>query len=868
MKKIILIDGNSLMFRSFYATYYMGNLMQNKNGLYTNAIFGFCNMLNKLQGEEKTHIFVAFDAGKKTLRHQHFTAYKGTRKALPDELRMQIPYIKRYLDILGIKRYEMDDYEADDLIGTFATSARLDGFDEVKVITGDKDLLQLVKGQIKVFITRKGASELEEFNEENFYEKMRIYPHQIPDYKGLVGDVSDNLPGIKGIGEKTATKLLGQFQSLEAIIANASLIGGKTQQLIEAGYQDGLACKQLATLEVTIPLDFGLDQLKVKDYNAHELIAFFQEMGFDSFIKKIDVSTEPVKHHQVKLATVEEDFSKVGPSSIICEIFGSDYYRDEVLGLAVWNETQQVFASKEVLLHNPSLQTYLRGDVAKTTFDAKRMLVSMARLGLEVNHIVFDSLLATYIIDPSKANEEMKPVFDAFLINDLHYDEDIYGSKSKAKIPSLDLVANHALMKAKWNHDIELLQRQQLHESDQEALLELELALSSVLARMELHGLLVNQSILRDIELELTDKQLDVVDEIYDLAGEHFNINSVKQLNTILFEKLNIPSGKKNKTGYSTAVDVLEKLAPNYVIVAKILEYRAITKIITTYLRGMAEVMDHDHYIHPLYKQALTSTGRLSSVSPNIQNMPIRTELGQVIRKAFVSRFAHGHIMSSDYSQIELRVLAHFSQDETMIRMFAEEIDFHKQTAAEMYEVPLEEVTKEMRRTAKAINFGIIYGISAWGLAKNVGISNHQAEEFIKKYFETFPKVKTFLDQTVADAHLNGLTKTILNRVRFITELKSDNKALVAFGERTAMNSPIQGSAADLIKVAMVRVQEAMKGLKSLLIAQVHDELVFDVYPGEEKLLSSLVRKEMEGAMKLLVPIKVEIGIGPNWLET
>lgn len=868
MKKIILIDGNSLMFRSYYATAYSGNMMQNKEGLYTNAIFAFSNMLTKLQVEEKTHLFIAFDAGKKTFRHQQFLDYKGTRKPLPDELRMQIPYIKHYLDILRIKRFEMDDFEADDLLATVATMAKDENFDEIKIITGDKDLLQMVSGNVKVFITRKGASELEEFNEENFQEKMGITPAQIPDYKGLVGDASDNLPGIRGIGDKTAVKLLQQFHTLESIVSNASLIKGKTAELVQQGFRSGLECKTLATLERNIPLEFGLDDLAVKDYNPHELMAFFQEVGFDSLIKKLGIAIEPTTTFNLQYATLSTDTSKWTQASIVAEVFGNDYYTGKLLGLGIFMEEREIFVPTSILKANTSIQAFLTSDHPKIVFDAKKILVSLKREGLTLSNVKFDTLLAAYILDPSKANEDFKQVVDQFLANDLHYEDEIYGAKSKAVVPSQDILASFAISKAKWNMSLYQTLQPHLEEHHQEDLLTLETELTRVLADMELDGLRLNRSILKDIEIELTDKQLDIVDEIYLLAGERFNINSVKQLGTILYEKMGIPTGKKNKTGYSTAVDVLEKLAPDYPIVGKILEYRGITKIISTYLQGMYEVMDKQEFIHPLYKQAFTSTGRLSSVGPNIQNMPIRTEQGQVIRKAFISRFPEGQIMSSDYSQIELRILAHLSQDEAMIRMFHEEVDFHQQTAAEIYEIPLESVTKEMRRTAKAINFGIVYGISPWGLAKNVGISNHQAELFIEKYFKTFHKVKIYLDQVVAQAHEDGYTATILNRIRYIPELTSDNKALMAFGERTAMNSPIQGSAADLIKIAMIEVKKAMNGLQSIMIAQVHDELVFDVYPGEEEILRKLVKIQMEKAMTLRVPLKVEVGIGPNWLET
>lgn len=871
MKKIILIDGNSLMFRAYYATAYSGNLMRNKDGLYTNAIFAFSNIMTKLQNEEKTHFFVAFDAGAKTFRHQQYSAYKGGRKALPEELLMQIPYIKRFLDVIKIKHYEMNEYEADDLIATVATLAEEENFDEIKIISGDKDLLQLVRGNVKVYLTKKGASELDEYNEDNFFTKMNIYPNQVTDYKGLVGDSSDNLPGIKGIGEVSALKLLNQFKSLEAIIANTSLIKGKQQMLISEGYKEGLESKRLATLEAKIPLSFKIEDFLLSEYDPHTLIAFYQEMGFDSLINRIEVKNEYSEKTQEKnedliMATMNYDFSKITEASIIIESQGKDFSSLEIIGIAIISDNLKIFVEGDIITNSLSFKEYLQGQNKKIIFDYKKAIVLLNKYHLEMNNVIFDTLLAAYIINPSKASDNYKQVLDEFVTNDLSFDKEVYQTKAKEQL-NIALIANQAIAKAKWNNHLKVVLEKNLRNNKQEELFSLEMNLSKVLADIEKNGLLIDRKMLKEVEADLLVKQEEITNEIYTLAQEEFNINSPKQLNTILFEKMGLPSGKKNKTGYSTAADVLEKLAPKYPIVAKILDYRAITKIITTYVNGMYEVMNKQDFIHPLYKQALTVTGRLSSVSPNIQNMPIRSELGQVIRKAFISRYPNGRIMSCDYSQIELRILAHLSNDQTMKKMFTEDVDFHSQTAAQMYEIPISEVSKEMRQTAKAINFGIVYGISAWGLAQNVKISSEQAERFIAKYFSTFPMVRKYLDETVTIAKQNGYTTTILNRIRYIPELASDNKALAAFGQRTAMNSPIQGSAADLIKLAMLTVHKALANKKSKMIAQVHDELVFDVYPGEEESLKAIVKEKMETALKLSVPLKVEVGIGINWLE-
>ena len=868
MKKIILIDGNSLMFRSFYATAYTGNLMQNKQGLYTNALFGFCNMLNKVLEEKYDAIFVAFDAGKATFRHQQYSDYKGGRKPMPEEFKMQIPYIKKYLDLLNIKRFETLDYEADDLIASVASLAK-DEY-EVKIITGDKDLLQLVGGNVKVFITRKGVGELEEFNEDNFKEKMGILPAQVTDYKGLIGDNSDNLSGIKGIGPKSACALLEKYNTLENIIDHVDELKGKQAELIKDGADIGLTCKRLATLVKDINLEFNLNDLQRSDYNVSNLISFYEEVEFNSFIKKLklDSTQDATTIKTIDYIKVDENtsFSEVVSCYLDLEVFGDIYYDATILGLAIIANGKTYFWDTKV--NNESLKQMLENEkVSKITFDFKKLYVCLNRLGINVAGLAYDLLLASYLVDPSFASDDYKKVADHFIDNDLEYDEVVYGYKSKAKIPDEAIYISHALGKCLVMEDFQTEVNKKITEFDQTALLDIEQKLTSVLGKMELDGLKVDTKRLAEIGVELEEKAKVLINEIYEIAGEQFNINSVKQLGTVLFEKLGLPHGKKNKTGYATGSEILEKLAINYPIAKKILDYRAITKLTSTYINGLFDLVNDKSYIHPLYKQALTLTGRLSSINPNIQNMPIRTDLGKVIRDCFVSRFEGGSIFSSDYSQIELRVLAHMADDKVMIDLFNSNEDFHTSTAAQIYEVDKSLVTPSMRRSAKAINFGIVYGMSAWGLSETLGISPSEATIYINKYFYRFSNVKVFLDKTVEDAKANGYTKTIMNRVRYIKELSNSNKALVAFGERTAMNSPIQGSAADIIKIAMVNVANHLEGFKSLLIAQVHDELVFDVYPGEEERLAKMVKEQMENAVKLNVKLVAEGEIGHSWLK-
>lgn len=877
MNKVLLIDGNSLMFRAYYATAYTGNLMQSKSGLYTNAIFGFVNMIQKLVNSDVDKVFVAFDAGKQTFRHKQFDDYKGGRKPMPEEFKMQIPYIKQYLDIMNIKHFECLDYEADDLVCAYAELANNEE-NEVYIVSGDKDLLQLAKGNITVCLTKKGITELEEYTESNFKEKMGFYSYQVPDYKGLVGDSSDNLPGIKGIGEKTALKLLDQYNSLENIIENVNELKGKVHDVILENKEVGLMCKMLATLKSGFELPYTLDEIKVVKPDYLKLIDFFKQLDFYSMLKKIEKEVasvkdekEEVKEEKLDIIIADEnfDFSILKDSFILCETFKENYYNDSILGISIVSDdlSKKIFIKENNLFKNKSLINYLESDYRKITFDYKRLYVVLKMNGVKLKNVVFDVLLAAYLINPSFVSDDLKIVLEHFEDTNLNYDENVYGYKSKAKEPEVEIMANHSINKCLAINKIMPKIIEEINNLKQEFIFSIELQLSSILGDMEINGLKVDRNTLKSVGEQLSIKQKEVEQKIYEISGEEFNINSVKKLGEILFEKLSLPSGKKNKTGFSTSSEVLEKLAPNFEIARLVLEYRAISKIINTYVNGLEEVMNEQDYVHPLYKQAYTQTGRLSSINPNIQNMPVRSEMGQVIRSAFVSRFEGGKIMGCDYSQIELRVLAHMSSDQAMIDSFNSKEDFHTNTASWLYEVDNKDVTKEMRRTAKAINFGIVYGMSAWGLSESINITPFEANMYIMKYFTTHHKVREFLDQTIIDAKNNGYTKTMFNRLRYIPELQSSNKNLASFGERTAMNAPIQGSAADIIKIAMVEVNKAMQGMKSVMIAQVHDELLFDVYPGELEQLKLIVKKTMESVVELKVPLIAECESGNNWLE-
>ena len=869
MSKIALIDGNSLMFRSYYATAYTGNLMKTKEGVYTNALFGFCNMLTKLLEDDYEYVFVAFDAGKKTFRHQQYNEYKGTRKQLPDELRVQIPIIKEYLDILNIKRLEDFDFEADDLIAS-ASEMLNDGSNDIFVISGDKDLLQLVKGKINVCLTKKGVGELDIYNEENFKEKMGFEPLQILDYKGLVGDSSDNLPGIKGVGEKTAIKLINQYGSLEGIYEHIDELKGKTQELFINGKETAFTCKYLATLRKDANINYSKEDLKLVSPNREKLVDFFTKYEFASLLKRIqkeEMNEVKIEQQEIVVSKsfTKEDFSD---GYIVSEVFKSNYYNGEFLGISLILDNKKLFFTKDEIINNDLLKDYLKNDnYKKRTFDYKMLYFVLNRLGVEVNGVDFDLLLASYLINPSFASDDFHQVASNFNSNAIPYYDNIYGANTKMVIPSYEVYSNYSLQKAlfiKENYH-EILKT--INEEELEYLFNIEMKLSVVLANMENVGLKIDVNKLDNVGKIFEDKIKSIAEDIYFIAGEEFNINSPKQLGEVLFEKLHLPHGKKNKTGFSTSVEVLEKLSKDFVIAKDVLEYRAYSKLLSTYINGLKEVKDENDFIHPLYKQALTQTGRLSSVEPNIQNMPVRTETGQVIREAFISRFNNGVILTSDYSQVELRVLAEMSQDPKMIESFNSGIDFHSQTASELYEVKLDEVTKDMRRTAKAINFGIIYGMSAWGLSETIDITPIEANMYINKYFDTYSKAKECLDEFINSSKRLGYSKTLFNRRRYIPEVNSDNGNLRSFGERTAMNSPIQGTAADIIKIAMVDIYEEMKKqkLKSLMIAQVHDELIFDCLKEELEIVRKIVKEKMEGAVKLSIPLIADSNSGENW---
>lgn len=882
MKRMIVLDGNSIMFRAYFATAYTGNLMQARSGLYTNAIYGFVNMMQHIiKTWEFSNIFVAFDKGKKTLRHQAYSDYKGGRKPTPQEFLMQIPYIKEYLDVLGIKHLELDDYEADDIVGSMAVSAS-PLFDEVIVISGDKDLLQLAKGNIHVYLTVKGLTELEEYTEENFFEKMGIKSNQMTDYKGLLGDTSDNLPGIAGVGKLTAAKLLSQYPTLEDIIADANNISGKLGEKIRDGAETGLMCKNLATLYTNVELEYKVDDTIFIQPKKAALRSFYEKVDFVSFIKKLGpIDDEAEEKEIVKKEVVEKPNYLINDVNTLIasikdetqikvevELSKENYHNATVLGISFVIGKNGFFITKD----NINAQLIEKINNTKVQYlcvDAKEMYVVFNRLGIKLDNCIFDLTLAAYIVDPSFGALDVKSIYDQFIACELPFFEDIYKKKTTYVIPELDVYAKYAIDKAFYLDSAKEEIDSILKERNKEALLyDIEIPLAKVLAKMEIAGFKIDVNRLNEIGVELQEQLSNLEAQIYIAAGCEFNISSPKQLGEIIFEKLQLAKGKKNQTGYSTSADVLEKLVDKHPLPGLVLEYRKYAKLYNTYVVGLLDVMNKDDYkVHTIFKQALTLTGRLSSTEPNIQNIPVRTEDGRLIRSAFIPESKDNILVSADYSQIELRILAHLADCKNMLNMFNSGEDLHSSTAAAIFGIPKDAVSKDKRRIAKAVNFGIVYGMSAWGLAEEVHITSFEAQNFINRYFQIFPEIKGYLDKVVSDCKVNGYTSTMYNRRRYINEINSTNGALRQFGERTAKNAPIQGTAADVIKIAMINVDKKLSeaGLKSKLIAQVHDELVIDCVIEEKEIVKKILVETMESVVNLKVKLEAEEAEGFNW---
>ena len=813
--------------------------------------------------------------GKTTFRHEFLESYKDGRKPMPDEMRSQINLIKKYLDLLGVKRLELPTYEADDIIGTLAKMGEATDFEKIHIITGDKDLLQMVDEKTTVHITRKGVTDIESFNKEEVFAKYELTPSQIVDLKGLMGDPSDNLPGIPGVGEKTAIKLLKQFGTVENLIEHTDELKGKMKEKVETHTEQALLCKRMATIHKDVPLPLTFDDLVYHGAQTTELMEFFKEMEFNAFLKKMKIEEGKDKEPKAPVRIISEakeleTLSYVN-SAIHVEIFEENYHQGTILGIAVVNEKESYYVPFEVAKESQVFISFLSNEeIKKSVFDVKRSRVALMWQGFDLRGVEFDLLLATYVINPTNVSNEIKKVALHYDYDDVSYDEEVYGKGAKRATAPIEKVAEHSIDIATAVMKLKETALEQLKEQEQLSLFkEMEMPLAEVLAMMEYTGMALDLKTLDEMGQNLKGRIEALEAKIYEQAGMAFNINSPKQLGEVLFEKLSLPVIKKTKTGYSTNVDVLEKLMGTHPIIECIMEYRTLTKLYSTYIEGLKKACYEDGKVHTIFNQALTQTGRLSSIEPNLQNIPIRLEEGRMIRRAFVPSEEGWIILGADYSQIELRILAHISNTESLIEAFRQGEDIHKKTAMDVFKVSEEEMTSDLRRSAKAINFGIIYGMSAFGLSENLNITQKEAKKYIDHYLETYSGIHQYMEDTVKYAKYNGYVSTLFKRRRYIPELTQKNYAIRQFGERTAMNAPIQGTAADIIKKAMIDVYQAMqeKEVKSRLLLQVHDELIFEVPKEELETMIELVTKTMEDVVELQVPLKADYSYGPTWYD-
>jgi DNA polymerase-1 len=912
--KLVLIDGNSVTYRAFFAL----PPLSNARGQFTNAVFGFTQMLLRLlQDEQPTHLAVAFDFGKRTFRHGLFEAYKGTRQKTPSELSEQFPLVKAVLAAFRIPVLEVENYEADDIIGTISKRAEAEGLYTL-VVSGDKDLLQLVSEQVHAAVTRRGITDMDHYDPDAVRARFELSPSQIIDLKGLMGDSSDNIPGVPGVGEKTAIKLLKEYPTVENVLDHIDHISGKKlQERLREHREQALLSKRLATICREAPVEVSLDQLKYEGYDPAALRRIFLDLGFQSLLDKISGENDSdtvdaagagstlgrftdIPVHVIRRREQLDELwqSLDGPIGVLMDLDGSDYQTADLRGLAVGLRDKAYYISFAEELGVSDLSDLWSDEYDKVVFDLKALAVALYGHGhsLRLTDGWDDAMIGSYLLNPSDGEQTLADIIERELqvkldptlrqaaggavgkrsdaAKQVEASAASAGSSADASSASGEPANSHETAMARLGSLLLELQRRftdALQAQELEHLYrDVELPLALVLAHMELLGFAVNAQWLRDYGEELAAKLASLESEIHRLAGCEFNINSPKQLGEVLFDKLGLPAMKKTKTGYSTSADVLEKLAPYHEIVERILEFRQLGKLQSTYVDGLLKVIRPETgRVHTRFHQTLTATGRLSSSEPNLQNIPIRMEEGRRLRQAFEASYEDWRILSADYSQIELRILAHLSGDAALIDAFRQGMDIHTRTAADVFEVRPEEVTPLMRRQAKAVNFGIVYGISDYGLSQNLGIPRKQAAEFIEGYFAKFPGVKRYMEEIVEVAKRQGYVTTLLNRRRYLPDIHSRNYNLRSFAERTAMNTPIQGTAADIIKLAMVRIDHALRetGLKARMLLQVHDELIFECPESELEPLRALVEEKMENALVLSVPLKVDVHVGKTWYE-
>ena len=866
--KIVLIDGHSILNRAFYGL----PDLTNAEGLHTNAIYGFLTIMFKLLEEEKPeYLTVAFDVHAPTFRHKMYAEYKGTRKPMADELRQQVPVIKEVLHAMGVKTIECAGLEADDLIGTLSNRCENEGM-EVTVISGDRDLLQLATEHVKIRIpkTKQGKTEIEDYYAKDVEERYQVTPKEFIDLKALMGDTADNIPGVPSIGEKTATKIITQYHSIEEAHEHVDeLKPPRASKALSEHWDLAVLSKELATINVKADFPYELSEAKLGNLYTEEAYIFFQKLEFKNLLSRFDVSAPANKVEDgFKIITSKSEAEKVFVQAEEASTIGAVIFKDleNVLplfadqaglgGIGLCFSKEESYCIKvEKDITGEWLLKKL-ADVAEKaeTYAMFHLKESMEQVTIRNQANCFDVSVAAYLLNPLKNNYTWEDVAREHL--GLMIDEKI-DQDMKACYESY---VNYA--------SVEVL-RQKLRDTKMDTLFrDIEMPLVFTLFDMEQNGIRVEADALKQYGDQLAGKIAELEKEIYEEAGETFNINSPKQLGVVLFENMKLPGGRKTKTGYSTAADVLEKLAPEHPVVAKILEYRQYTKLKSTYADGLANYIQDDGRIHGKFNQTITANGRISSTEPNLQNIPVRMELGRLIRKVFIPEEGY-RFVDADYSQIELRVLAHCSGDEHLIQAYKEQSDIHRITASQVFHIPFDEVTPQQRRNAKAVNFGIVYGISSFGLSQDLSITRKEAAKYIDDYFATYPGIKTFLDHAVTHAKEEGYVVTLFGRRRPVPELSSSNFMQRSFGERVAMNSPIQGAAADIIKIAMIRVNQRLKDqkMKSRLVLQVHDELLIEAYEPELDEVQNILKEEMEHAAELKVPLEIDMHTGDNWYE-
>ena len=861
--KIVLVDGNNLLYRSYFATAYNGNLMKNSKGFPTNALYGFINMINKIIADENPeYMMVAFDKGK-TFRHDKYETYKGTRAETPDELVKQFKLSREICHALGIKCLEIDNFEADDIIGTFSKMANENNIDAL-IVSSDKDLLQLITNRVKVKLLKTHDYIL--MDEKEFENTYGLTPIKMIDLKSLMGDASDNIPGVRGIGEKTAIKLLQEYGSLDKIYENIDSIKGSMHDKLANDKDNAYMSYDLATIYCDVPIDTSLESIKRQDVKMEEYATLLKELEFFSLLKKLDIKEETIinKTNDFKIISNLDELELENEYSLYLEILGYNYHDGKPLGVSIYSENKAYFIPFE-LLHKSNI---FSDGKKKYTYDLKKMLVVFDKYDIKIDKNIRDLMIEGYLLNKNIKND-ISYIANQYNYDIMFYDKE-FGSEITLHEVDLDTLSINAIKKAKFIYQAQDSFYHELKNEEMESLYrDIELPLVYVLTNMEITGFKIDKEYLEGMKIELENKLNELEKDIYKISGEEFNISSPKQLADILFNKLMIPYPKKIKdNNYSTSKDILDKLKDNYEIVNRVLEYRMYAKLLSNYVIGLMEEVKSDGRIHTIFNQTLTRTGRLSSERPNLQNIPIRIEEGRKIRRAFIPS-PDSIIISSDYSQIELRVFAHMAEATNMIEAFKEDLDIHAKTASDIFHIPLQDVDKGMRRSAKAVNFGIIYGISSFGLSEDLGINVYEAKDFIDNYLATFPGIKEYMDKLVKEAYQNGYVKTLFNRKRVIDELKNKNYLIRSSGERMAMNTPIQGTAADILKMAMIKLQKEFdkRNLNTKILVQVHDELVFDVPKNEVEEVIPVIRDIMENVYKLSVPLKVDIEYGNTWYE-